>query len=106
MATVACALLLIVLVALAAIDLRLDIAADGALVEQVAEGGEPRRTAGIAAVLDERRSSKFERRLLVLAGSGLLLLGIAFAVAWRFARRVEGPMEELRDAVDLLAGGN
>lgn len=106
MATIACAALLVILLALAAIDLRLDIAADNTLVEQIAAGGEPRSTAGIATALGERRSSDFERRLLVLAGGGLLLFGIAFAAAWRFARRVEGPMEELRDSVDLLAGGN
>ena len=106
MATAASAVLLVVLVVLAAIDLRLDTAADSALIEQIAGGGEPRRTAGIATALDERRRSDFERRLLVLADGGLLLFGIAFAAAWRFARRVEGPMEELRAAVEQLAGGN
>ena len=74
MATVACAVLLVVLVALASIDLRLDIAADSALIEQVAGGGEPRRTAEIASALHEHRSSEVERRLLALAGGGLLLL--------------------------------
>jgi diguanylate cyclase (GGDEF)-like protein/PAS domain S-box-containing protein len=106
MATVGCTLLLVVLVALEAFDLRLGIGADNTLVGQVAAGGEPRQTAEIAAALDERRSSEFERRLLVLAGGGLLLFGIAFTVAWRFARRVEGPIEEMRAAVERHAGGN
>ncbi len=106
MATAASAVLLVVLVALTAIDLQLDIAADSALVEQVAAGGDARRTAEFTAALDVRRNSEFESQLLVLAGAGLLLLGIAFAVAWRFARRVEDPLEELRDAVERLAAGN
>ena len=106
MATVACTVLLVVLVALAALDLRLGIGADNALVGQIAADGEPRQTAEIATALDERRSTEFERRLLVLAGAGLLLFGVAFAVAWRFARRVEDPIEEMRDAVERLAGGN
>jgi diguanylate cyclase (GGDEF)-like protein/PAS domain S-box-containing protein len=106
MATVASAMLLIVLVMLATVDLRLDMAADSALIEQVASRGEPRNTAVIATALGERRSQAFERELMLLAGSGLLLFGIAFTVAWRFTRRIEGPIEELREAVDALAGGN
>jgi len=106
MATIACTALLVVLVVLAALDLRLGIGADNTLVGQVAAGGEPRQTAGIAAALDQRRKSEFERRLLELAGGGLLLFGVAFAVAWRFARRVEGPIDEMRTAVERLAGGN
>ncbi len=106
MATVACAALLVVLIALAAIDLRLQTAADSALVEQVAGTRESHRSARIAAALEARRGTDFERRLLVLAGGGLLLFGIAIAIAWRFVRRVEGSMEDLRDAVDLLAGGD
>lgn len=106
MATVACTVLLIVLVALAALDLRTGIGADNALVGRIAADGEPRQTAELVAALDERRSAEFERRLLVLAGAGLLLFGVAFAVAWRFASRVEDPIEEMRDAVERLAGGN
>ncbi len=106
MATFASALLLIVLIMLAALDLRLDIAADKALVEQIATSDEPRLTGEFAAALDKRRGSDFERRLVLLGGGGLLLLGLAFALAWRFARRVEGPIEDLRTAVDQLAGGD
>jgi diguanylate cyclase (GGDEF)-like protein/PAS domain S-box-containing protein len=106
MAIFASAMLLIVLIMLAALDLRLDIAADNALVEQIATSDEPRLTGELATALDERRSSDFERRLEMLAGGGLLLLGLAFALAWRFARRVEGPIEDLRTAVDQLAGGD
>ncbi len=106
MATASCAVLLVVLVALAAIDLRLDTHADATLIGQIAAGGEPRQAVDLAAALDERRSSAFERRLLVLVGGGLLLLAIAFAVAWRFVQRVERPIEELRGAVERLAAGN
>jgi diguanylate cyclase (GGDEF)-like protein/PAS domain S-box-containing protein len=106
MATVACAAFLVVLIALAAIDLELQTTADSALVEQVAGTRESQRTTRIAAALDERRGADFERRLLVLTGGGLLLFGIALAIAWRFIRRVEGSMEDLRDAVDQLADGD
>ena len=106
MATVACAALLVVLSRLAAIDLQLQTAADSTMLEQVAATPESNPAARIAAALDERRGADFERRLLVLAGGGLLLFGIALAIAWRFIRRVEGSMEDLRDAVDRLAGGD
>ncbi|MFZ2507084.1 MAG: EAL domain-containing protein [Steroidobacteraceae bacterium] len=106
MATVACAALLVVLIALAAIDLQMQTAADSVMLEQVAATPESNPAASIAAALDQRRAADFERRLLVLAGGGLLLFGIALAIAWRFIRRIEGSMEDLRDAVDQLAGGD
>jgi len=106
MATAACAVLLVVLVALAAIDLRLNIAADAALVEQVAAGSDAGRASAIAAALDLHRAAEFQRQLLVLAGGGLLLLGFALALAWWIARRIEGPLEDLPDAVERLIGGD
>jgi diguanylate cyclase (GGDEF)-like protein/PAS domain S-box-containing protein len=107
MTTAACAVLLIVFVVLTVADLRLDIGSDEALIEQVtAAAGAPGQAGEITTALTEQRGKEFERRLMVLAGGGLVLLVIMLAVAWRVVRRVEGPLDELRGAVEQLTGGN
>jgi len=82
MATTACVLVVLVCIALAALDLRPD-------------------APGAAA-----RLAAFEQRLLAIGAGGLVLLAIALALAWRLVRRVEIPLEELRAAVDRLASGD
>ena len=107
MATAACAVLLLVLVLLAVVDLRIDIGADEALIQQASvAAGDPVQTGKLATGLTQLRNEEFGGRLVVLAGSGLFLLVIALAIAWRLVRRVEAPLEELQGAVERLTSGN
>ena len=107
MATAACAVLLLVLVLLAVVDLRIDIGADEALIQQASvAAGDPAQTGKLATGLTQLRNEEFGGRLVVLAGSGLFLLVIALAIAWRLVRRVEAPLEELQGAVERLTSGN
>ncbi len=106
MATAACAVCLLVLAILFAIDYRLDTGADAALIRQAAvAAGDPAQTGDIATDLARHRSDQFGQRLVVLAGSGLVLLFVVLAFAWRLVRRVEAPLDELRGVVERLASG-
>ncbi len=59
----------------------------------------------IARRLSEDREKLLSRRLAGLALVGVVTLALALAVAWRVARRIEGPLESLRDAALQLASG-
>jgi len=55
--------------------------------------------------LAEARHDSLQRRLALLAGGGAIMLGIALALAWRVARRLETAQEALHDAAWSLASG-
>jgi len=59
----------------------------------------------ITRQLSEEREQLLARRLTGLALLGVATLALALVVAWRVARRIERPLESLRDAALRLASG-
>jgi len=59
----------------------------------------------IAREISEEREQLLTRRLTGLALVGMATLALALVVAWRVARRIEQPLESLRDAALRLASG-
>jgi diguanylate cyclase (GGDEF)-like protein/PAS domain S-box-containing protein len=59
----------------------------------------------IARQLSEEREQLLARRLAALALVGVATLVLALVVAWQVARRIERPLESLRDAALRLASG-
>jgi len=59
----------------------------------------------IVADLAQMRSATLVRNLLLLAGSGALVMVLALAVAWRVARQSDASLEALRDSAHRLADG-
>jgi len=55
--------------------------------------------------LDAARDEELAFRLGLLAVSGIAILVLALALAWRVARRLESPLELLRDAAWEMAAG-
>jgi len=59
----------------------------------------------IAREISKEREQLLTRRLTGLALVGMATLALALVVAWRVARRIEQPLESLRDAALRLASG-
>jgi len=76
------------------------------VTQTLAEGGAvPETAARLAGRLTAERDRLLTRRLSVLALIGLVTMAISLFVAWRVARRIERPLESLRDAALRLADG-
>jgi len=84
-------------------DLRVAERVSQALATGDAETTSP---AAISAELAAWRAQLLGPRLAALALGGLLAMALALALAWRIARRIETPLESLRDAAMRLASGD
>ena len=107
LATTACVLIILAVVGVAAVELRLAAGDDATLLARIASvtGGVDELDT-VAQQLAAQRLAGFERRLLIVAVLGVVLLGSALTLAWRFLRRVERPMDSMRDVVERLTDGD
>ena len=93
-------------------DYRLARHEDLRVAERVVQTLTEREAAGTAtpsAVSQELaawRAQLLGPRLVALALGGLVAMAFALALAWRIARRIETPLESLRDAALRLATGD
>jgi diguanylate cyclase (GGDEF)-like protein/PAS domain S-box-containing protein len=83
----------------------IDHAIDSRVIETVT-GQLPSSASGeIARQLASVQNETLSFRLGLLAASGAALLVLALAIAWRVSRRLEAPLELLRDAAWEMAAG-
>jgi diguanylate cyclase (GGDEF)-like protein/PAS domain S-box-containing protein len=95
------AALVLLLAALIVVD-HLD---DSGLIAQVVPAGPSSVTDAALRQLEVAQDESLSLRLWLLAASGATLMVLALAVAWRVSRRLEAPLELLRDAAWEMAAG-
>jgi len=95
------AALVFLLATLVVIDHAVDIRAVETVARTLPASESTETTRQLRTVQDESLSF----RLALLAASGATLLVVALAVAWRVSRRLESPLELLRDAAWEMAAG-
>jgi diguanylate cyclase (GGDEF)-like protein/PAS domain S-box-containing protein len=99
------ATLVAALVLLLATLVVIDHMADTRVVETVAQSLPASASAEMTRQLRSVQDESLSFRLQLLAASGATLLVLALALAWWISRRLEAPLELLRDAAWAMAAG-